>query len=232
MGLLACVLLGALLFVLGVLVFPRYHAPWHARTTAFRHSEPWVAAGAWGAGLVLLFLAFGSYWQDLPEPVQELAAPIMAPSPVATPPLTQPAVKATAKPAPSKTNKPVAQKPPSPIPSPVAPVAPPSPVPSPLAVTITDATYGTIKAKTEPGAQCTASVALPDGKTISKTRAKTATSTGSVTWTYTKVLGLQGTGTAKVGCSLNGRTGSAARTFTITSASPGPIPTPSPTPTG
>ena len=127
MGLLGCVLLAAVLFVLTVLVLPRYQPRLRARTAAFRHVEPWIASAVWGTGLVLMFLALGAYWQDLPEPVQALAAPAVAPSPLAAAPAAQPAaVKGSAKPAPAKTAKPVAQKPPSPAPPPAA-----KPTPSP-----------------------------------------------------------------------------------------------------
>jgi hypothetical protein len=236
MGLIAIVLFVALLLVLGVLVFPRYHPHLHARTTAFRHSEPWIASAFWGGGLVIMFLALGSYWQDLPEPVQKLAAPVIAPSPAATMPATPAptAANGTAK-APPKA-KPT-QRPPSPPPAAAATPSPsPSPLPSPLVVTITSAKYGSIAATTAPGAQCTAAVALPNGQTINKEKARTASSTGRVSWTYTTQPGVAGTATATVACSLNGRTGSATKTFTITSVTPSPSPTlqpsPSPTPTG
>ena len=82
-------------------------------------------------------------------------------------------------------------------------------------MTITDATYGKIKATTERGAQCTASVKLPEGKTITKPRPKTASWAGNVSWLYDTQTGMQGTGTANVSCTLDGRTGTATKTFSI-----------------
>jgi hypothetical protein len=105
-------------------------------------------------------------------------------------------------------------------------------------VSITSAKYGSLAATTAAGAQCTASVALPNGQTVNKDKPKTASSTGRVSWTYTTTPGVAGTATATVICALNGRTGSASKTFTITAVTPSPSstptlhPSPSPTPSG
>ena len=226
MGLGACTVLMAVGLALGLLVLPRYHPRLFARTTAFRHGEPWVASACWAGGLVVMYLALGSYWQQLPVPVQKLAAPVLAPAPVAAAPTAKPTATTGAAKTPAK--KPVTtQKPPAPAPAPAPSPSPaPSPIPSPLGVKITDATYGKIAATTERSAVCTASVALPNGQTINKSTPKTASVSGKVSWVYATQPGLTGTATAKVTCSLNGRTGSATKTFTITAVSPSPLSTP------
>jgi hypothetical protein len=207
MGLLACVLLGAVLFVLAVVILPRFRPELRHRTQAFRHGEPWIASAAWGVSLVILFLALGGSWQSLPAPLQVLAAPIVAPSPAATgtaPSAGAPAT--TAKPA-TVTAKPSTAKP-----STAKPAA------TPLPVAISDASYGRIKATTAPGAACTARVVLPDGTTVdshSLTAAKTAATDGKISWSYNKGSGQKGAGSVTVACSLHGRSGSATAGFKI-----------------
>lgn len=87
-----------------------------------------------------------------------------------------------------------------------------------FSVTITRAVYGSVSARTAPGARCSASARLPSGRTSTAAGLDThdADSAGNITWNYRTVSNTtKGTGSYTVSCSLAGRTASATAPFRV-----------------
>jgi hypothetical protein len=73
--------------------------------------------------------------------------------------------------------------------------------------------YGDVAASTLPGAACTASVTLPDGKRT-ELGARTANAQGTVAWSYPPRSPVpQGTGYHTVTCRLGGQTATGSVSF-------------------
>jgi hypothetical protein len=216
---LGCVLLAVVGFVGCVFVAPAFNPRLKARTHAFRHAEPWIAAVVWGAALVLFYLAGAGHFDDLPVAVASLSPPVAQPTSAAAVPA----------PAPAPSHKPVTGRAPVQRPTSSAPsAAPPSPSPSPatrLTVRITRSSYGYVAARTLPGARCGVKVVLPNGNPASGASlatSKTASTTGSVSWSYERTLTDPGQGKSTVTCALSGQTASASAAFSVAAPSPAP----------
>jgi len=112
---------------------------------------------------------------------------------------------------------------PSPSPSP-RPSPPPSPSPSPrpspvvntqMFVYIFGSDYGDTAATTLPGASCTASVTMPDGKVIDL-GTRTANEQGTVAWSYPpRSPAAQGLGYHTISCRLGGQTATGSLNFEV-----------------
>src|SRR2546423_2353401 len=88
----------------------------------------------------------------------------------------------------------------------------------PLTVSITRADYGSVSARTAPGASCSASAKLPSGRNSTAKGLDThnADGSGAITWTYQTVGNTtKGTGTYTITCSAGGQTQTATAAFQV-----------------
>jgi hypothetical protein len=118
-------------------------------------------------------------------------------------------------------HKPTPRASPSPTPSPEpVPIPSPTPLPTPapgpqLSVYITRSDYGDVVATTTPGAACTASATMPDGRRV-ELGTQTANPQGTVAWGYPpKSPAPLGQGFHSISCSLGGLSGSSFAYFEI-----------------
>src|SRR6266850_1210219 len=124
-----------------------------------------------------------------------------------TPPPTQTGAAATAAPAATTGRPPTTAAPTTGLPAPIA-----------LSVTITQATYGSVSARSAPDATCSASARLPSGATSTAQGLDThrADASGNINWTYRTVSNTgKGTGTYTVTCSSSGQSRTVTTPFTV-----------------
>jgi hypothetical protein len=123
--------------------------------------------------------------------------PKAAPAAVAVVPLASPSPSASPSPRPT----------PSPVPSPV--------VATQLFVYIFGSDYGDVAASTMPGAACSASVTMPDGKRT-ELGARTANEQGTVAWSYPpRSPAAQGSAYHTVTCRLGGQSATGDLNFEV-----------------
>ena len=90
--------------------------------------------------------------------------------------------------------------------------------PPTFGVTITSSTYGSVAARTVPGAVCSVDARLPSGTFSDATELradKAADTAGNVSWTYPTSTTTAGTGTHFVSCTVRDETHTAQASFTV-----------------
>ncbi|SRR6266851_3620310 len=103
-------------------------------------------------------------------------------------------------------------------PSSTTPSSTVAPTSGALTVTIIRTGYGSLSARTAPGATCNASARLPSGRTSTAQGLDThqADATGNISWTYQTVSNTgSGTGTYTVTCSSGGQSKTVTAAFTV-----------------